>query len=185
MKKFIIDVINAAPRAHEEARRELALTLTVTAGAFVIIPIVFTALITPLDQAAPGFLRAFTSTDIYIASISLLSISIYSISKEYQSEGRDRFGFPHAATIMVAALLILLLAIAAYTARMVADALPSVVLWRGSLAQTLGWAVFIISSATAYAVLVLRNDIEGGAPNHTRDEERDFVQKFASGEGVA
>lgn len=184
MRKFLADVRAAAPTAHAEARRELAVTLTVTAGAFAILPFVFTALIMPLDRAAPGFLRAFTGADIYIASISLLSISIYSISKEYDSDGRDRFGFPHASTIMVITVIILILAIGAYTARMVAEALPTVVLLREWVAQILGWGVFAVSTATAYAVLVIRNNLEGGGtPKQTRDEQEDFVQRFASGEG--
>lgn len=178
MKKLFNDVTTAPVSVREEAWRELGVTLVVSLGTFFVGPIVFTMLVIPASSAVSGIIDAFTGADLYIAAVSLMSISIYSISKEYRSDGRDRFGFPHATTIMCSAIIVLLVALTTYSSRIVYEALPMQLQWREILAGFIGWGVFTFACVISYTVLVLRNDIENGGAGRQRDEQEQFVADF-------
>lgn len=178
MRKFVKDVNTASPAAKVEASRELGVTIIISLAAFFVGPLIFSLLVLPVTNGLAGAFKAFTGADIYIAAVSLLSISIYSISKEYKSNGRDNFGFPHATTILSSAVLIVLLAGSVYTGRVIYEAMEGVLAWRGDVAAVLGWLIFIVASYFAYAVLVLRNDIESGAARRTRQSEAELLARF-------
>lgn len=180
MRAFVRDVRKADQRAKLEASRELAVTIVISLATFLVGPLIFSILALPFPSAAAGLFKAFTGADIYIASVSLLSISIYSISKEYKLEGRDYLGFPHATTILLSAFAINLVALTVYTSRVFFEAVPNTFEWREPVAGALGWAVFIVASALAYAVLVFRNDMEGGGARRTHQEEDAFARTFAA-----
>lgn len=178
MKDLISDVRSASAVSKVEAKRELAVTLIISLATFFIGPLIFSMLVLPAASGLSGAIKAFTGADIYIAAVSLLSISIYSTAKAYDANGRDKFSFPHATTILSSAVIIILVAGAVYTSRIIYEALPTVLSWRVSVAALLGWIVFGTASAFAYAVLVLRNDLESGASQRTRDDTLNFVAQF-------
>ncbi|OYX21652.1 MAG: hypothetical protein B7Z09_00020 [Brevundimonas diminuta] len=184
MKKLLNDVNTAPASVRDEAWRELGVTLVVSLCTFFVGPIVFTMLVIPTSSILGGIIDAFTGADLYIAAVSLMSISIYSISKEYRSEGRDRFGFPHATTIMCSAIIILFISLTTYSSRIVYEALPTYLQWREVLAGLIGWTVFVFACAVSYAVLVLKNDIENGGAGRQRDEQEEFVAKFNLSDGT-
>jgi hypothetical protein len=178
MRKFIQDVQRSSSAAKLDAKRELAVTIGVALSAFFVGPVVFSLLAVPLSSTGDAFFAAFTGSDVYVAAVSLLSISIYSISKEYNVEGRDYFSFPHAVTILLTALLIVVIAFSVCTARVVYEAIKPYLTWRASVAGVLGWLTFFFTSAFAYGVLVLRNDMEKGSAHRTHEDEEDFVRAY-------
>ncbi|HEX3919364.1 MAG TPA: hypothetical protein VHW60_18660 [Caulobacteraceae bacterium] len=183
MKALFNDVGKASPAAKRDARRELAITVGIALSAFFVGPLVFSLLTLPLAGAGEGMLATFAGSDVYIASVSLLSISIYSISKEYNVEGRDYFGFPHAVTILLSALLIVVVAFSVCTAHAVYEAVKPYLLWRSVWAGILGWVTFILATLLAYAVLVLRNDMEKGGAIRVHADEEAFVRAFQAQPG--
>ena len=178
--QLIDDVYTASPRAKKDAVREIMVTLAISLSAFFIGPLLFAIIALPGKTAATGLLSAFSGADIYIASISLLSISIYSISKEYNIEGRDYFGFPHATSVLIIAFIITMIGFVVYTSRTIYQAAPTIFEWRAIIASIVGWATFIFATWFAYAVLVLRNDLEFGASHRTQEQQDNFADEFAA-----
>ncbi len=176
MVGLIKDVCDAPSDAKEEASRELLLTVVVALSAFFVGPLLFSVLI--VKDGSEGFFSTLRGSDIYIAAVSLLSMAIYSISKEYNTAKRNSFGFPHAATIMALTVLILFASATIHTARVISDALPKDFSWRGGVAAFLGWTVFVLTSLLSYAVLVLRHGLDKGTSLQQHREEEDFVGEF-------
>ena len=183
MWRLIVDVRGASPRAKKDAQREIMITAVISLSAFFVGPLLFAMIVLPGKNAASGLLSAFSGADIYITSVSLLSISILSISKEYNIEGKDYLSFPHAASILLSAFVITLVAFAVYTGRTIYNAAPDVFEWRAVIASIVGWVTFIVASVFAYAVLVLRNDMEVGASHRTQEGQDAFVEQYQASRG--
>lgn len=175
--QLFTDVTSAADEAKRDASRELGVTLTISLGTFVIAPLIYIILLFPNRGGIASLFEGFTNADIYIAAVSLLSISVYSISKEYKSDHRDRFGFPHATTIICFSVAVLIISSAAYTARLINTTIDGFT-WQKLPAAIIGWGLFFITCLLSYGVLVLKNELETGAARRTRQDEEDFVNAF-------
>jgi hypothetical protein len=178
MQDFIDDVRKAGPAAKREAGRELAVTVGVALSVFVIGPLVSALLVLPTNGIPQSLFDDLSGSEIYIAAVSLLSIAIYSISKEYNIDRGRYLGFPHAVTILLLTVLVLIISFSVCTAHVVYEAMKPELVWRGLLAGGLGWLLFVGTSAFAYGVLVLRYDMETGSAHRTREDEEGFVANF-------
>jgi len=121
----------------------------------------------------------FIGSDIYISAVSLLSISIYGISRAYYVSENKLFRFPHAASILIFGFLVVLVSTAAYTSKIILSADLTTMEWNEWVAAPLGLIVFGLTCWVVYGVLVLRNDLDGaGAPYRMREDQEGFVQEW-------
>lgn len=182
IKEFAADIAAARPESRTDAQRELWITIIISLGAFVLAPVIIGALTLPWTKLAQTAVLPFVGSDIYISSVSLLSISIYGISRAYYVNENKLFRFPHASSILIYGFIVALISTAAYTSKIILSSGLTNMEWNEWVAAPLGLIVFMITCWVVYGVLVLRNDLDGsGAPYRMREDQNDFVDKWLDG----
>jgi hypothetical protein len=179
LKGFRADIDAARPESRKDAQRELWITVVISLGAFVLAPTIIGALTLPIPRLASIAVVPFIGSDIYISAVSLLSISIYGVSRAYYVSENRLFRFPHAASILTFGFMVVLISTAAYTAKIIISAGMTSMEWNEFVAASLGLLVFGCTCWVVYGVLVLRNDLDGaGAPYRMRQDQDGFVQQW-------